>query len=95
MLRLGLTGGIGSGKTTVAGFLRNRGAAVIDADAISRQMTAAGGLAIDPIRQSFGADYIAPDGALDRARMRQASSTTWPTIPAKRATSTPNIRSGC
>lgn len=73
MLRVGLTGGIGSGKTTVAGFLRKHGAVVIDADAISRQVTAAGGPAIEPIRQSFGADYIAPDGALDRARMRQAS----------------------
>jgi dephospho-CoA kinase len=73
MLRLGLTGGIGSGKTTVAGFLRQHGAVVIDADAISRQVTAVGGLAIEPIRQCFGTDYIAPDGALDRARMRQAS----------------------
>lgn len=73
MLRLGLTGGIGSGKTTVAGFLRDHGAVVIDADAISRQVTAVGGLAIDAIRRSFGAEYIAPDGALDRARMRQAS----------------------
>ena len=52
MLRLGLTGGIGSGKTTVAGYFRARGAAVIDADAISREVTAAGGLAIAPIRAS-------------------------------------------
>lgn len=73
MVRLGLTGGIGSGKTTVAGFLGAQGAVVIDADAISRQVTAAGGLAIAPIRASFGAGYITTDGALDRARMRQTS----------------------
>ncbi len=73
MVRLGLTGGIGSGKTTVADCFRARGATVIDADAISRLVTAAGGPAIAPIRASFGADYITANGALDRARMRQAS----------------------
>lgn len=73
MLRLGLTGGIGSGKSTVAGLLRAQGAIIIDADAISRQLTAPGGMAIDPIREQFGAEYIAPDGALDRVRMRQTS----------------------
>ena len=73
MLRLGLTGGIGSGKTTVAGFFRAHGAVVIDADVLSRQATASGGLAIEPIRSEFGADYITADGALDRAKMRQAS----------------------
>jgi len=73
MVRLGLTGGIGSGKTTVAGYFRVLGAVVIDADAISRQVTAAGGQAIAPIRASFGADSITAEGALDRARMRQVS----------------------
>ena len=73
MVRLGLTGGIGSGKTTVAGFFLAHGATLIDADAISRQATAAGGLAIPAIADSFGADYITPEGALDRVRMRQAS----------------------
>lgn len=73
MLRVGLTGGIGSGKTTVAGLLRDHGAVIIDADAISRQATAAGGLAIAPIQADFGPDFIGSDGALDRARMRQAS----------------------
>ena len=73
MLRLGLTGGIGSGKSTVAGLLGQRGAVVIDADAISRALTAAGGLAIKPIADTFGVDFIAADGALDRAKMRQAS----------------------
>ena len=73
MMRLGLTGGIGSGKSTVAELLRRHGAAVIDADAISRNLTAPGGLAIKPIVDSFGPDFVTPDGALDRDRMRQAS----------------------
>jgi dephospho-CoA kinase len=71
VLRLGLTGGIGSGKSTVAILLGGLGAAVIDADAISRQTTAPAGSAITAIRQTFGAEFITPDGALDRERMRQ------------------------
>lgn len=70
VLRLGLTGGIGSGKSTVAGLLARHGAAVIDADAISRQTTAPGGAAIEAIRQVFGAELIGLDGALDREQMR-------------------------
>lgn len=73
MLRLGLTGGIGSGKTTVAGLFQDHGATVIDADAISRLVTGRRGLAIASIAQSFGADYITADGALDRVRMRRTS----------------------
>jgi len=69
-IRLGLTGGIGSGKSTVAGLLAGHGAAVIDADAISRQATASSGAAIEAIRQTFGPTFITPDGALDRERMR-------------------------
>ncbi len=68
--RLGLTGGIGSGKSTVAALLAELGAAVIDADAISRTLTAAGGLAITAIRQTFGNEMIDADGALDRVCMR-------------------------
>lgn len=70
-LRVGLTGGIGSGKSTVAGLLAACGAAVIDADAISRQATAPGGAAIGLIAQQFGADFVTAEGALDRERMRQ------------------------
>ena len=73
MNRVGLTGGIGSGKSTVADFLRLRGAVVIDADAISRDVTAPAGPAIELIIDAFGADFIGADGALDRAKMRQAS----------------------
>lgn len=68
--RLGLTGGIGSGKSTVARLLEAQGAVIIDADALSRSLTAAGGLAIAPIAAEFGAQAIAPDGALDRGHMR-------------------------
>ncbi len=70
-LRLGLTGGIGSGKSTVAGMLADLGAGVIDADAISRATTAAGGAAIPLIQAQFGASFIGGDGALNRNRMRQ------------------------
>ena len=69
--RIGLTGGIGSGKSTVLGMLVARGAAPIDADAISRATTAAGGAAIPAIREAFGADFITPEGVLDRNRMRE------------------------
>ena len=69
--RIGLTGGIGSGKSTVAGMLAQLGAAVIDADALSRSLTAAGGRAIDAIRAQFGAAMIGADGAMDRQAMRQ------------------------
>ena len=67
----GLTGGIGSGKSTVARLLGELGARVIDTDEISRQLTARDGLAIPEIGETFGANYITAEGALDRARMRQ------------------------
>lgn len=70
-LRIGLTGGIGSGKTTVGQMLAGLGAAVIDADAISRAATAPGGSAIPAIARRFGPEFISPDGGLDRARMRE------------------------
>ncbi|MFG6488963.1 dephospho-CoA kinase [Roseateles sp. BYS78W] len=69
-MRIGLTGGIGSGKSTVAGFLREAGAAIVDTDAISRGLTLAGGAAMPAIAQQFGADFVTVDGALDRDRMR-------------------------
>lgn len=69
-MRVGLTGGIGSGKSTVLQMLAQLGAAVIDADAISRATTATGGAAIAAIAQLFGSDFITADGALDRDRMR-------------------------
>lgn len=69
-VRLGLTGGIGSGKSTVGQFLALCGAALIDADAMARSVTAPGGAAMDLIAQEFGPSFITPDGALDRDLMR-------------------------
>ena len=68
--RLGLTGGIGSGKSTVAGLLEQMGAAVIDADAISKAATASGGSAITALQAEFGTKLLTADGALDRVQMR-------------------------
>lgn len=70
LLSIGLTGGIGSGKTTVANLFGARGAAIVDTDAIAHQLSAPGGIAIDAIRATFGAAFITVDGAMDRARMR-------------------------
>ena len=69
-LRLGLTGGIGSGKSTVAGFLAEAGATILDADAISRSVTQAGGRAIPALLAEFGEEMITPEGALNRDAMR-------------------------
>ena len=68
---LGLTGGIGSGKSTVAGLLVERGAHLVDTDAIARELTWAGGAAIPALAAEFGAASIGADGALDRAWMRE------------------------
>ncbi|MEO6423647.1 MAG: dephospho-CoA kinase [Candidatus Nitrotoga sp.] len=69
--RVGLTGGIGSGKSTVASLFKECGALVIDSDIISHQMTQSGGIAISEIRTTFGGDYVDASGALDRGLMRQ------------------------
>ena len=69
-LRIGLTGGIGSGKSTVGQMLQARGAAVIDADAIARNLTAPHGAAMPAIALAFGTEFITTEGALDRERMR-------------------------
>ena len=70
-LRIGLTGGIGSGKSTVARLLASHGAAVVDTDAISRLLTGPGGTAMASLKAAFGAGVMDATGALDRARMRQ------------------------
>lgn len=69
--RLGLTGGIGSGKSTVARMLVARGATLIDADAIARAVAAPGGAAIPAIVQAFGKGMLTAEGGLDRAQMRE------------------------
>ncbi|MEY3252612.1 MAG: dephospho-CoA kinase [Pseudomonadota bacterium] len=68
---IGLTGGIGSGKSTVAALLVELGAHLVDTDAIARSLTAPGGGAMAAVAQVFGPDFVAPDGALDRSRMRE------------------------
>lgn len=70
VVRIGLTGGIGSGKSTVARTLAEQGAAVVDADQIARALTAPGGGAMPAITLTFGQDFITVDGALDREKMR-------------------------
>lgn len=69
-MRIGLTGGIGSGKSTFGQLLASLGAALIDSDQIARSVTGPGGAAIEAIRQNFGVGYVDASGALDRARMR-------------------------
>lgn len=67
---VGLTGGIGSGKSTVAALFKERGVDIIDCDVISHQMTQSGGVAIPAIRRTFGACYIDSSDALNRPLMR-------------------------
>ena len=69
-LCIGLTGGIGSGKSAVATMLARRGAAIVDTDAIARRLTAAGGAGMPALQRTFGATICAADGALDRDAMR-------------------------
>lgn len=71
MYKVGLTGGIGSGKSKVADMLAAWGASIVDTDVIAHDLTAPGGEAIEPIRRAFGPDVIAENGALDRAAMRE------------------------
>jgi len=68
---VGLTGGIGSGKSTAARMFGDLGAGVVDTDAISHALTGRGGSAIAALRDAFGPGCIGPDGALDRPRMRE------------------------
>lgn len=68
---VGLTGGIGSGKSAAADIFAELGAAVVDADAIAHELTAPGGAAIESIRAAFGDEMIGANGALDRAAMRK------------------------
>ena len=72
-LRIGLTGGIGSGKSTVGTMLASLGAVVIDTDLIARRLTMPGGAALGAIAAAFGPHFIATDGGLDRPLMRRAA----------------------
>ncbi|MBU6487112.1 MAG: dephospho-CoA kinase [Burkholderiales bacterium] len=70
MFAVGLTGGIGSGKTTVADLFATHGIVIVDTDVIAHRITAPGGAAMPLIEQAFGSRFIASDGSLDRAKMR-------------------------
>lgn len=67
---VGLTGGIGSGKSAAAVEFARLGATVVDTDAIAHELTSAGGAAAAAVRKQFGAEFMTADGAMDRARMR-------------------------
>lgn len=71
MLRVGLTGGIGCGKSTVAALFAQLGVPIIDTDVIAHQLTQAGGAAMPPVRKAFGDAVIGAEGALDRRAMRR------------------------
>ncbi len=97
MLRVGLTGGIGSGKSTVASHLASLGARVIDADRVAREVVEPGTPALAAIAAEFGAQVLTADGALDRAglaaivfpdpeRLRALEAITGPAIAARVAT---------
>ncbi len=68
---VGLTGGIGSGKSVVASLFGKLGAALVDTDVIAHQLTEAGGAAIPAIQAQFGGNFLNADGSLNRAAMRQ------------------------
>jgi dephospho-CoA kinase len=68
--RVGMSGGIGSGKSTVAAMFQELGVTIVDSDAIAHRLTQAGGEAIPMIRKAFGDPFLNADGAMDRARMR-------------------------
>ena len=70
MLTIAITGGIGSGKTAVTDYLREKGFPIIDTDEMSHAMTAPGGKAIPYIRDNFGEAYVLDDGSLNRKAMR-------------------------
>jgi dephospho-CoA kinase len=92
---VGLTGGIGSGKSTVADLFAARGAAVIDTDQIAHQLTATGGAAMPAIRNIFGADFLTADGAMDRLKMRQRVFTDGNAKKQLEAILHPLIQSEC
>lgn len=68
---VGLTGGIGSGKSAVADMFAQQGIVVVDTDEISRRLTGPGGDAMGPLAHAFGAEYVTAEGALDRGAMRR------------------------
>ena len=76
MVMIGLTGGIGSGKSTVAAALARRGAIVVDADAIAREVVEPGTPTLQALVDRFGADILAADGSLDRPKLAERAFAT-------------------
>ena len=72
ILKIGLTGGIGSGKSTIAKYFAKFGVPIIDADVIAREVTAAGTVAAKKISKYFGSEFITKNGTLDRKKLREA-----------------------
>jgi dephospho-CoA kinase len=90
-VRIGLTGGVGSGKSTVSGMLRELGAVVIDSDLLAREVVAPGTPGLTQVVEAFGAEVLTPDGAMDRAKVgaivfadpeqrRRLESIVWPLV---------------
>ncbi|WP_106182879.1 dephospho-CoA kinase [Candidatus Pandoraea novymonadis] len=95
MYRIGLTGGIGSGKTTVANLFARHGVPIIDTDSIAHEITSSHGAAMTSIRTTFGSNFIAPDGSLDRNRMRALVFKDKKAKAALEAITHPLIRAKC
>lgn len=92
MIRVGLTGGIGAGKSTVAGLLSAHGALVIDADAISRELVEPGSPVLQELVDHFGSQVLRPDGSLDRGRLAHEAFTSPDGTAALNAIMHPRIR---
>jgi len=92
---VGLTGGIGSGKSAVGGLFAAHGITVIDTDAIAHELTGAGGAAMPPIRAAFGDSVVGTDGALDRAAMRALVFADPPARKRLESILHPMIRAEC
>lgn len=91
MLAVGLTGGIGSGKSTVGDLLVQRGAILIDADRIAREVVGPGGPAYEPLVARFGPDIVAPDGTIDRAALAAVAFADADALDALNAITHPAI----
>lgn len=92
MIRVGLTGGIGAGKSTVAALLSDHGALVIDADAISRELVEPGSPVLQELVDHFGAQVLRPDGSLDRGRLAREAFASRDGTAALNAIMHPRIR---
>ena len=91
MYRIGLTGGMGSGKSEVAALLRELGARVVDADVVARELVARGSAVLEAIVDAFGTDVLAPDGSLDRRALAAAAFSSEDRLAALTAITEPAL----